>query len=259
MDSLSLDRGVGLNMPVLNEAGIIGGTLSEIFRELQGINFTLCIVDDGSTDGTLDVIEDFAARNKGIKLIKGKKKGYGCQRGAASRTALEWLLANTSHVVFVEIDADGAQAPNELLSGIKLIVDSKCDIAIASKYLTGSKIIGRSLFRNFVSRFASSLVRLLISPRIKDYSNSYRFYNRRAAELLLQFRPKYTTPSYLLEILAIWIANDYVIAEMPTTYLATDEANSKVTLIDILRGFFSALEISFRFHRGAFRKRQSEL
>ncbi len=257
MNNISLKESIGISMPVLNEVNTIAQVLTEMIKELREINYTICIVDDGSTDGTLDIINNFINKAANIQLIKTKKKSYGCQRGAASRTALEWLIAHTNHTIFVEIDADGAQHPNELLNGIKLISGSNYDIAIASKYVDGSKIIGRSVFRNFVSLCMSSIARLLISPGIRDYSNSYRFYNRRSAKLILKSKPKYTSPIYLFEILVIWIANDYAITEIPTTYNAKNNSTSKVTMIDMIKGFFSLLEISFRFRKGAFNAKQT--
>lgn len=204
---------VGLSMPVLNESSTIKSVLTEIRIELRQIDYTICIMDDGSTDGTLDIINNLS--NDHIKLIQGKKKHYGCQRGRASRLALEWLLANTKHTIFVEIDADGAQRPAELLKGINHIANQDGDIAIASKYLPVSQVIGRTFFRKAVSLVYSMLARMLIGAGIKDYSNSYRFYNRRAAEFLLKFKPGYTSPVYLLEILVCWFANHYKIIEIP--------------------------------------------
>jgi dolichol-phosphate mannosyltransferase len=245
---------IGISMPVLNEAQNIGPVLFDIFKELKGLDFVICIVDDGSTDGTLDIIEDYFKKHGRIKLIKSVKKAYGCQRGAASRKALEWLVDNTKSDFFVEIDADGAQRPCELRSGLEYLIYNNCDVVIASKYLPDSKIIGRSFVRNFVSYVNSLVARLFIRAGIKDYSNSYRFYNRRAAEFILMFKSKYSSPIYLFDILAVWLANNFIVKEIPTIYVEKTDGNSKVTMLDIVKGFGGLLEISFRFRRGAFKK-----
>lgn len=241
-------------MPALNEAQNIRSVLFDIFKELKGLDFIVCIVDDGSIDGTLDVIEEYSKRTGKIKLIKSIKKAYGCQRGAASRKALEWLVDNTKSDFFVEIDADGAQRPCEIRGGLEYLISNNCDVVIASKYLPGSKIIGRSFIRNFISLLNSYIARFLIRAGIKDYSNSYRFYNRRAAEFILMFKPKYRSPIYLFEILTTWLANNFIVKEVSTVYVEKTDGNSKVTILDIVKGFGALLEISFRFRRGALKK-----
>lgn len=255
MDPKLKDLGLGLSMPVLNERHNLNLILPNIAKILAGANYTLCIVDDGSTDGTLELLRDLMAADKRIHLITRIKKLYGCQRGAASRAALEWLVANTAHAVFVDIDADGANNPEELLNGATYISTLGHDVAIASKYVYGSKVIGRTLSRKFVSRFYSTLARFLFNARIRDYSNSYRFYSRNAAELWLKFKPSYTSPVYLLEMLVTWIANDLDIIEIPTQYVERDAAKSKVKFVDLIKGFLGALDISLKYHRNYYRQK----
>lgn len=245
---------IGISMPVFNERDNIERMLTEVAAELNEVNYTICIVDDGSKDGTLEVIEDFMSRNDRIKLIRGTKKHYGCQRGAASRLALEWLVANTMHTVFVEMDADGAHRPAELINGTRQVVALNYDIAIASKYVYGSEVIGRPLWRRLISLFYNWLARLLIDHRIRDYSNGYRFYTRKAAEFLLDFKPKYTSPVYLLEILVTWMANDFKIIGIPTVYMERNNGRSKVKFVDLIKGLWGTLDIVLKFHSKHYRK-----
>ena len=245
--------GVGINIPVLNEVFVIRTVLDEICGKMVRMDYTVCIVDGGSTDGTLEIIRVLAAQNKSIRLIASKEAGSGCCRGKATRTGLEWLVNNTKHEVFVEIDADGAQSPDELLTGIKLISDSECDIAIASKYMPASQVEGRSGFRNTTSFFMNLMSRMLISRKIKDYSNTYRFFNRRAAEAALKHEPVNKGPLYLFEILVIWISNGFTIKEFPTTYIEPGNSISKVMLLDFLKSFFSLLGVVFRYRQGFYK------
>lgn len=250
---MTKELSIGLSMPVLNERNNLPIILADIEEVLAGVNYTVCIVDDGSTDGSLEFLRDLMAKNRRIHLIIGTKKIYGCQRGAASRKALEWLAANTDHDVFVDIDADGANNPAELINGARYVTVMGHDVAIASKYVYGSKVIGRTFGRKLVSIFYSSLARVLFTPRIRDYSNGYRFYSRKAAELWLKFTPCYTSPVYLLEMLVVWIANDLGIIEIPSNYVERDAAKSKVKFVDMIKGFLGAIDIGLKFHRNYYR------
>ncbi len=244
-----MELNVGINIPVFNERDQIVRILSGLTIVLAQANYTICLVDHGSKDGTLDQIYQFIAHNDKIKLIKAKKRHYGCQRGAASRIGLDFLVRQTTHSVFVDFDADGAQRPEEIINGIRQVSDSAFDIAIASKYLPGSKVIGRPPLRSFISFFYSFLARILFGRGIRDYSNSYRFYTREAAAYLLTEESKYTSPIYLLEMLVRWIEHDFKILEITTTYTERSNGKSKVKIVDLAKGFWGMLNLALWFYQ----------
>jgi dolichol-phosphate mannosyltransferase len=244
---------VAICIPILNERRHIERTLSEIDRELHDRPYTVCLVDDGSTDGTIEIVRGWSAQHPGCVLLQRQKRGPGCQRGAASRAGLEWLVAHTDGEVFVDLDADGAQRPAELRPGADLVRSGACDVAIASKYTGGSKVVGRPLTRRIGSRLYGRMLRGLMRPEIRDYSNTFRFYNRRAAEAVLRFTPAYTTPVYMVEMLAIWLANGFRVVEVPTVYEERADGNSKVTFSDAWPGFAGAFDVARRFRRGEYR------
>ncbi len=239
----------GINIPVLNERGQIASLLTGLTSVLGRSDYTICFVDHGSQDGTLDIIQQFMVINNKIKLIKAKKQHYGCQRGAASRVGLEFLVKQTTHSVFVDLDADGAQSPEELTNGIRQVSDFGYDIAIASKYVLGSRVIGRPLLRRFISYVYSFLARLLFGRGIRDYSNSFRFYSREAAAYLLTEEAQYTSPVYLLEMLVKWIEHGFKIIEIPTVYIERSNGQSKVRFTDCVKGFFGMLNLALWFYQ----------
>lgn len=241
---------IGISLPVLNDREPLGQVLQALAVHLDGVPYTVCIVDDGSTDGTVELVEALRARDSRLHLIRRVKRCYGCQRGAASRVALEWLVANTASPVFVEMDADGARQPAELLGAARLIGRLEYDVAIASKFVHGSRVLGRPLRRRLISVFYSWLARCLLGRGIRDYSSTFRCYSREAAEALLARTPVYASPVYYLEILATWMANEFRIIEIPTVYVERTQGRSKVTAVDLLKGLLGTLEIARRFHRG---------
>jgi dolichol-phosphate mannosyltransferase len=246
------DIDIGLCVPVLNECAVIGSFLDNISVCLAGGRYTICIVDDGSRDGTVDIIEDRARSDRRIVLLKRLKDGPGCRRGGASRAGLKWLVANTSHSFFSDVDVDGANDPQELLRAPAIAAAAKADIIIASKYVRGAVVTGRPFVRRAGSRLYSLMLRVLIDWRIHDYSNSFRIYRRNAALLLQQYDPIYDTPVYLLEMLAIWLAHGLRIVEMPTTYRERQNGTSKVIAGDFLRGAAGAVRVAAAFRAGNF-------
>ncbi len=241
-------------LPILNEVTHIVPLLERIHQELHSIHYTVCVIDDGSTDGTVEILDDILHTQRfPIHLIQRRKTGYGSQRGSALQVGLEWGLAETNHQVFVEMDGDLSHRPEDLKAGIRLVELEGYDVAIASKFVPGSQVIQRTTSRNLVSLVCSFAVRIVINSRIKDYSNGYRFYTRRSAALLTQHQIKNGSPIYLSEVLAIWLYHQLRIVEFPFTYVGRNEGLSKLRFTDLVKAAIAVFEIGWRYHFAGFR------
>jgi len=247
--------GVFVLIPVLNEAANIGPLLEQIEAQLAGVPFTIGILDDGSTDGTLEYVEQRMKRVPDhLHLIRRKKTRRASQRGSALRALMLWGLEHTRHGVFVEMDGDLSHRPEELPEGIRLITEGQCDVAIASKYVPGSAVVHRPWSRRTVSKVCSYAVRLLISRRVHDYSNGYRFYARSAAQVAAERAYRYGSPIYLSEILALWMRCGLRIVEFKSLYVGRNEGLSKLRAADLVKAVIAVFEISARYHVLGFRR-----
>ena len=236
-------------LPVLNEIANIGTLLDKIEAELAGAPFLIGILDDGSTDGTVDYLRRRMQRpGHHLHLICRRKTYRASQRGSALRVLMLWGIENTSHQVFIEMDGDLSHRPEELPVGLALLREGACDVAIASKYAPGSAVTNRPWGRRMVSRVCSFAVRSLISRSVRDYSNGFRFYTRAAAQLAAGRRYRYGSPIYLSEILALWLRHGLRIREFPSIYLGREEGVSKLRLTDLAKAAIASFEIAFRFH-----------
>lgn len=241
--------GVFLLIPVLNEAANIGSLLDKIEAQLAGVHFTVGILDDGSTDGTLEYLQQRMKRVPyRLHLIGRQKTRRASQRGSALRALMLWGLEHTSHGVFIEMDGDLSHRPEEMTEGVRLIAEGYCDIAIASKYVDGSAVVNRSWGRRMVSKVCSYAVRSLISRKVRDYSNGYRFYTRAAAQLAAEHRYRYGSPIYLSEILALWMRCGLRIIEFKSLYVGRNEGLSKLRAADLVKAAIAVFEISARYH-----------
>lgn len=253
----NLDVGMGklcILLPVLNEEGNIERLLAGIDAALDGRPYTLCILDDGSRDRTREIVSAAAVEHPGrIHLITRQKVGRGSQRGGALLTSLQWALEDPEHALFVEMDGDLSHRPEELPIGLARLASAKADVVIASKYIASSSVTNRPWSRRAVSMICNTMVRALLSPDVHDYSNGYRFYNRRAAELIASTQIKYGSPIYLSEVMGIWLRAGLKIEEMPTTYIGRNEGVSKLRYIDILKAGIAVFEIALRLHIIGFR------
>jgi dolichol-phosphate mannosyltransferase len=250
----AIEKGVFILLPVLNEIANIGPLLDRIESSLKGIGFTVGILDDGSADGTVEyVLKRMERPGHGLHLICRKKTLRASQRGGALRALMIWGLEHTTHEIFIEMDGDLSHRPEELRDGINMLTEGGCDIAIASKYVPGSAVINRPWGRLMVSKICSYAVRSLLSTKVRDYSNGYRFYTRAAARLAASHAYRYGSPIYLSEILALWMRSGLRVGEFKTVYVGRNEGVSKLRMADLIKAGIAIFEIASRYHFVGFR------
>jgi dolichol-phosphate mannosyltransferase len=240
---------VFIGLPVLNEIENIELLLDRIDVSLRGTEYVVCVVDDGSKDGTREYLAERLLRApERLAVIERTKTQRGSQRGGALYAALEWGLDHTDCDVFVEMDGDLSHRPEELPGALRALDELGADVVIASKFVEGSQVINRPVGRELVSRICSLAVHTFLSRRVSDYSNGYRFYTRRAAQMIADTRLRYTSPIYLSEVLAIWLRSGLTVREISTLYVGRGEGLSKLRATDLVKAAIAVLEIAARYH-----------
>jgi dolichol-phosphate mannosyltransferase len=235
---------------VLNEVEHVRTLWTRIVSAMGERRFLVCFVDDGSRDGTLEMLRDLERSDSRVHVLARVKKQRGSQRGSALHAAMIWALTNGDYQVFVEMDGDLSHQPEELPQGLALIDSGSCDIAIASKYLPESRVTNRPTGRLAVSLICNLAVRTLLTLRVTDYSNGFRFYSRRAAEQISSTHIRYGSPIYLTEAMAIWLAAGLRIREFPTVYVGRNEGLSKLRKRDLAKALIGVFEIAVRYRLG---------
>jgi dolichol-phosphate mannosyltransferase len=171
---------ISLVLPAYNEAEDLPPLLKRIGQALHGrAAYRIVIVDDGSQDGTADVVRE-AARHLPITLIQ-HPRNMGL--GAAMRTGLE--AAAEGEGVVVTMDADNSHDP-ELIHALVARVHEGYDVVIASRFQPGGRELGVPFHRRLLSRTASFTLRLMIRyPGVRDYTCGYRAYRVEALRRLI--------------------------------------------------------------------------
>jgi len=162
---------VRLMLPAYNEEHSLPALLNRV-KELQqsnAIDLEVLLVNDGSTDDTLRI-----AKENQLKVID-LQPNQGL--AAAMRNGITSSIKDlTEDFILITMDADDSHHPNLIPEMVRKI-EKGADIVIASRYQKGSKVIGLSKFRVFLTQGAGVLYKLFSPVKgVKDYTCGYRAY-----------------------------------------------------------------------------------
>lgn len=167
-----------LMMPMYNEENSIVPLLKNVRNVAPklGEPLKVVLVDDGSSDASVERVEHFAQNNSAFEVaILPHKVNQGL--GQAMRTGIYHLatVVNDDDIVFT-MDADNTHNPEYMIDLKKKIEDGN-DVVVASRYCTGGEEKGLKLYRSILSSGASTLLKLCFNCKgIRDYTCGYRAY-----------------------------------------------------------------------------------
>ena len=259
---------VSVLIPVLNEKQNIARLIA-LFDELYGSGFllpgqkketlpakakielSLIFVDDGSEDGTREIITELAkSMDLDIHLIsRGRQKG-GNARGSALLEGLRFAVYSLETDLIVEMDGDLSHRPEELSDHLDFHSSTKNAVLISSKFEVGSETVQRPIGRVLISFFATKLMKVIIDARISDWTNGYRSYSKECAKIVLQTENLRKSPLFLTETLSIWLAQGVEVCFIKSLYVGRGEGESKLSITDLLKGFIGVCGIALRYRRG---------
>lgn len=174
-------------LPAYNEEANIGNLLRRIFESLtdEHMGFSIIVVDDGSSDQTQRILEEYGRDLPLIVHRHEQNQGLGATIRDGLREAAALAAARD---IIITLDADESHSPGLMIRMIRMIREGY-DVVIASRYQRGSRVYGLSLTRRIVSRAASLLMCVLFpTPGVSDYTCGYRAYR---AETLQQAYRQY--------------------------------------------------------------------
>lgn len=173
--------------PAYNEEKCIQELMkrTQLLADKHELRIHFVAVNDGSSDNTLQVIQNFSGSYP-IKLID-IQPNQGLAN--AMRTGLQYVWNNITEAdVLVTMDGDDSHDPMLIPDMLEYIEQGK-DIVIASRFQKGSVVKGLSLFRTLMGRGASILFRLSIGLKdVRDYTCGFRMFSGR---IILMAKEKY--------------------------------------------------------------------
>ena len=216
-------------IPTLNESGTIGALIESLEKLRDFYQIRIVIVDDGSTDGTVETVMESSEKYGNLILIeRGRKLGLGTAIRDGLRTALDQEPAPN---FVVTMDADLSHDPNELPKLVEAC--GKDSMVVGSRYVEGGEIHGWGLYRKTVSRGANFIARALTGVPIRDCSSGFRCYG---SDLMSGLLPGLQSIGYdvQIEILLKAAHQGFKITEKPIIFRNRASGESKLRYGDML-------------------------
>lgn len=211
-------------IPAYNEEARITDTIKSFvsFLSQKTISYELIVVDDGSSDKTIEVVEDLGSTISNLRVIAlTENKG----KGAAVR---EGMLAAKGETRLFS-DADGATPIEELDKVIQPLLEKKSDISIGSRYHETSEVQKKQPFYRVVwSRFANKIIQRILLPGVVDPHCGFKAFTSDAANALFNLS-KINEWSFDLEILALAKKMNYRMSEIPVKWIHDERSKGRLS------------------------------
>ena len=157
-------------IPARNEAGNIGETLDGLRAALRkaGIHYEIIVVDDGSSDSTLQEVRAQTETDAGIRLIRNTGlHGFG----RAVRCGLDAFTGDAVIIVM----ADGSDAPEDVVKYYDILRD-KAECAFGSRWIRGGHLENYPRVKLLINRLANLFICVLFGFRYNDVTNAFKGY-----------------------------------------------------------------------------------
>lgn len=227
-------------IPTYNEKENIELIIDAVF--LLPHKFDILIVDDGSPDGTADIVKNLQQRdNNGrvLHLIERKgKQGLGTAYIRGFRFALEH-----GYDYIFEMDADFSHNPKDLLRLYEACADDGFDVAVGSRYISGVNVINWPMGRVIMSYFASIYVRFITGMPIYDTTAGFVCFTRKVLESINLDDIKFIGYAFQIEMKFTAMKHGFRIKEVPIVFTDRTRGKSKMSGSIFKEAFFGVIQM----------------
>ncbi|MEQ8471092.1 MAG: polyprenol monophosphomannose synthase [Marinoscillum sp.] len=205
--------------------------------------FELLIIDDGSPDGTADIVRDLQKEfpNR-IHLIERQGK---LGLGTAYIRGFQYALANGYDYIY-EMDADFSHNPEDLIALYKTCAQEGADMAIGSRYIKGVNVVNWPMGRVLMSYFASIYVRLITGLPVMDSTAGFKCYHRSVLETIDPEKIQFIGYAFQIEMKFNAWKHGFTIVEVPIIFTERAKGTSKMSKGIFKEAVFGVLKMKIR-------------
>lgn len=203
--------------------------IEKIIRAVFGLQkcFHILVIDDGSPDGTGQIVHQLMDNEFSDRLFIVERKGK-LGLGTAYIKGFEWALERDYQYIF-EMDADFSHDPNDLPRLYAACHDDGYDLAIGSRYVSGVNVVNWPIGRVLMSYFASKYVRIVTGFNVNDTTAGFKCYKRRVLQTIPLDEVRFKGYGFQIEMKYTAYKIGFKIKEVPVVFVNRREGTSKMS------------------------------
>lgn len=228
-------------IPTYNERENIEAITGAVFALPEP--FHVLIVDDGSPDGTADLVRGMQTQwPERLHLLERKGKlGLGTAYIAGFRWGLE-----RDYAYFFEMDADFSHNPEDLPRLLAACRDEGADVAVGSRYCAGGQVRNWPMDRIILSRGASMYASVILWMHVSDPTAGFICYRRKVLETMDLDKIRFVGYAFQIEMKYAAHSLGFTLTEVPITFKDREKGVSKMSLKIIREAMFGVLHMRGR-------------
>ena len=226
-------------IPTYNEKENIEKIIRAIFSLEK--SFHILVIDDGSPDGTADIVHGLIKNEFDGKLFIEEREGK-LGLGTAYIKGFKWALEHDYQYIF-EMDADFSHDPNDVPRLYSACADEGYDVAIGSRYVSGVNVVNWPIGRVLMSYFASKYVRFITGFKVHDTTAGFKCYRRRVLETIELDKIRFKGYAFQIEMKYTAYKIGFKLKEVPVIFVNRREGTSKMSGGIFGEAFFGVMRL----------------
>lgn len=211
-------------IPLRNEEEAITNTLKYFeLSWITKIDHEILLIDDFSTDNTVEKIKAFNTSTLNFKTITNKKRGLG--------SAITVGIENSDKKYVAIFMADLSDDINDLKKYYTIIQEEKIDAVFGSRFINNSHIENYPISKYYFNRIANNIIKVIFLNKYNDYTNAFKIYKKKT---LLNLFPLISENfNIFLELPLKIISRKYTYKIIPISWKGRKDGYSKFDLKEL--------------------------
>ena len=222
--------------PTYNEKENIEKIIRKVFS--LDMEFDMLIVDDGSPDGTADIVKGLMKEFPERLFIQERTGKLGL--GTAYIHGFKWALERDYQYV-TEMDADFSHNPEDLPRLYQGCIDQKAQVAVGSRYCNGVSVVNWPMGRILMSYYASAYVRMITRLKVRDTTAGFVCYSREVLSALNFEKIRFIGYAFQIEMKL-----GFKVIEVPIIFIDRTEGTSKMSSSIFKEAIFGVMSLRLK-------------
>lgn len=219
--------------------------IEKMVRKVMSLQpaFDLLIVDDGSPDGTANVVKNFMDNEFAGRLHILERAGK-LGLGTAYIAGFTWALERNYDFIF-EMDCDFSHNPEDLVRLLDACENQGADMAVGSRYVKGVNVVNWPMSRVLLSFFASKYVKFITGMKLHDATAGFKCYSRKLLASIQFDKIRFKGYAFQIEMKYIAHKMGFKVVEVPIIFTDRQEGTSKISGNIIWEAVFGVIKLKF--------------